>query len=239
MDLVGHADRAVVDCNSITLKVGSEIYISPNMTHPSPATHTKRRLEHAESFTIPPGQFGFILTAESVRLPPDVMGFISIKATYKLKGLINVSGFHVDPGWHGQLIYSVFNAGPAPIHLEEGMPLFLLWVADLDEVSFKHKAKKSQAGIPPDMINNITGVLGSVDDVEKRINARLDGMEKANTDLREEILDIERRVGSRQGELSVGQAVTRVLFGITGAVVLMLLGAVLGGLLPELIKPIR
>jgi dCTP deaminase len=90
------------------------------------------------------------------------MGFISIKATYKLKGLVNVSGFHVDPGWSGPLIFAVFNAGPAPVHLQRGLPLFLLWIADLDEPSEKRKTKHGPDGIPPTAINNITGVVDSI-----------------------------------------------------------------------------
>jgi dCTP deaminase len=74
------------------------------------------------------------LTEEVVRIPPDVLGFISLRTTWKFRGLINVSGFHVDPGFHGNLIYAVYNAGPAPVHLARGMDLFLIWFAELDKL---------------------------------------------------------------------------------------------------------
>lgn len=90
------------------------------------------------------------------------MGFISIKATYKLRGLVNVSGFHVDPGRSGRLIFTVFNAGPATIHLERGLPVFLLWIADLDDSSEKRKHGGGPESIPPDVISNITGVADSI-----------------------------------------------------------------------------
>ena len=50
---------------------------------------------------IPPGQFAFLLTAETVTMPDNAIAFISIKARLKFNGLINISGFHVDPGYRG------------------------------------------------------------------------------------------------------------------------------------------
>jgi dCTP deaminase len=50
-------------------------------------------------------------------------------------GLINVSGFHVDPGFYGKLIYAVYNAGPSEIHLSRGTEMFLIWFADLDKLA--------------------------------------------------------------------------------------------------------
>jgi len=121
------------------------------------------------------------------------MGFISIKATFKSKGLVNVSGFHVDPGWRGPLIFAVFNAGPATIHLQRGMDLFLLWIADLDEPSKKHKSKPGQAGIPPTMINNLSGVVDSVYALEGRIDLKLDALGKKDEGLRDELLAMRER----------------------------------------------
>ena len=123
--------------------------------------------------TIPPGQFAFLLTEEVITIPPEVMGFISIKATFKLRGLVNVSGFHVDPGWSGRLIFTVFNAGPSTIHLERNLPMFLLWIADLDDASAKQKSGKGANGIPPGIIGNITGVVDSIYALEKRVETQI------------------------------------------------------------------
>ncbi|WP_342084853.1 dCTP deaminase domain-containing protein [Dyadobacter sp. OTU695] len=80
---------------------------------------------------INPGQFALLLTAEKVNVPVDKIAFISIKAGEKLKGLVNVSGFHVDPGFHDNLVFSVYNAGPSTIVLNTGDPYFPIWFADL------------------------------------------------------------------------------------------------------------
>jgi dCTP deaminase len=123
------------------LRVGREIYITPGLEQSAPNSHTKRILkDDNEPFAIPPGQFAFLLTEETPNIPPETMGF-------RLKGLVNVSGFHVDPGWNGPLIFAVFNAGPAAVHLQRGLPVFLLWIADLDESSKKRKTAPGEEGI--------------------------------------------------------------------------------------------
>ena len=73
---------------------------------------------------IEPGQFALLLTEETVKIPKDKIGFISVKAKIKFKGLVNVSGFHVDPDFKGKLLFSVYNAGPATIVLKRGENYF-------------------------------------------------------------------------------------------------------------------
>lgn len=185
--IIDKPDHNLIDCNAITLRIGSEIYITPGLEQAAPLSHTKRTLGSKAPFTVPPGQFAFLLTEEVVSVPPEQMAFISIKATYKLKGLVNVSGFHVDPGWTGPLLFAVFNAGPAPVHLEQGLPVFLLWLADLDEASEKRKTKPGPAGIPPDKINNITGVVDSIYALDKRMREEFDTLIEKDTELSDRI----------------------------------------------------
>jgi dCTP deaminase len=191
--IVGHQDRGVVDCNAITMRVGGEVYITPGLDQAAPNSHTKQILGPSEPIAIPPGQFAFLLTEEVVTIPPEVMGFISIRATFKSKGLVNVSGFHVDPGWKGTLIFAVFNAGPATVHLQRGMPLFLLWIADLDEASAKRKTTPGPTGIPPAMINNITGVVDSVYALEKRMKEEFKALRDKNDEFRKEVAEVKER----------------------------------------------
>lgn len=190
--LVDKPDTNLVDCNAVTLRVGREIYITPGLEQPAPNSHTKRLLGENESFAIPPGQFAFLLTEEVVTIPPTAMGLISMKATYKLKGIVNVSGFHIDPGWSGPLIFAVFNAGPAPVHLQRGLPLFLLWIADLDEESEKRKTKKGPDDIPPTMINNITGVVDSIYALDKRMRDELKKLTDKDTELSNRLHTIDK-----------------------------------------------
>lgn len=110
---------------AIELRMGAEAYVTGG---------TGRIIldPTAGEVVIPPGQFGLLLTEEKVSIPLDAIGFISIKFGLKARGLVNVSGFHVDPGYSGWLTFSVYNAGPGPVTISRGKAVFLLWLSHLD-----------------------------------------------------------------------------------------------------------
>jgi dCTP deaminase len=109
------------------LSLGSEVFLTDSKTGKVEVINesTNRQVD------INPGQFALLLTAEKVHIPKSNIAFISIKAGEKLKGLINVSGFHVDPGFNDHLLFSVYNAGPSQIVLNCGEPYFPIWFAEL------------------------------------------------------------------------------------------------------------
>ncbi|GKS95389.1 hypothetical protein [Acidovorax sp. SUPP2825] len=180
-ELLNDPNSASVDCNALQLRIGREIYITPNLAEAN--THTKQLLGDNQPFVIPPGQFGFLLTEEIVSVPADAMALISIKATFKMKGLVNVSGFHVDPGWRGRLVFAVFNAGPQPIHLHQGLKLFLIWYTSLDAVSDKRKEGSDSLSIPSVTINNLTGGSDSFFELSKTLASEVKRLEDKNNDL--------------------------------------------------------
>lgn len=92
----------------------------------------RRDLGNDEQLRIPPGHFAQLMTEEEVHVPPNALGLISMKSQVKRLGLVNVSGFHVDPGFHGRLRFSVYNAGPSPVCISRGSRTFLIWFASLD-----------------------------------------------------------------------------------------------------------
>ncbi|MCA3248718.1 MAG: deoxycytidine triphosphate deaminase [Azospirillum sp.] len=158
-----------IDCAAYTLSIGPEIYVSPNDQAVDPTAVTVRKLSDGEAFTVPPGQFAFLLTEEIVCVPADALAFISIRAKTKFRGLVNVSGFHVDPGYRGQLTFAVFNAGPVPIHLKRGQPIFLIWYVNLDrETKFK-KDGALRKGIDLDAVTAMAGELQSFASLSKKI----------------------------------------------------------------------
>lgn len=120
-----YAKERVVNC-AYELSLGSQVNITGE------PSKTRRILQTSEQVNIPPGQFAQLLTRESVSAPEDALALISMKSGLKLRGLMNVSGFHVDPGFKGHLLFSVYNAGPNNIVLSEGTPAFLIWYAALD-----------------------------------------------------------------------------------------------------------
>jgi len=177
-----------VDCAAYTLAVGPEVYVSPSDQTADPTTVTVRRLAPGDAFTIPPGQFAFLLTEEIVAVPADALAFISIRAKTKFRGLVNVSGFHVDPGYRGQLTFAVFNAGPVPIHLKRGQPIFLIWYASLDRETVVKKDGAVRMGIDPNLITGVAGELQSFASLATRIKVtdkalgdRIHAVEKEQT----------------------------------------------------------
>jgi dCTP deaminase len=111
-----------------------------------------------------------LLTEESVTVPCGKIAFISMKSGIKLRGLVNVSGFHVDPGYSGNLIFAVFNAGPKTIHLKRGEDCFLIWYADLDNPdSKKAKTIPGFASISTDVVTKISGEVMSFDGLSAKI----------------------------------------------------------------------
>jgi len=127
-------------------------------------------LEDKEGFTIDPGQFAFLLTEESVELTNKTIGFISIRASIKFLGLVNVSGFHVDPGYSGKLIFAVFNAGPTRIHLKRSDRIFMLWLPDLTAPAPEKEKKDSYSDIPSKVVSPISGLFTTAYQVQKQVD---------------------------------------------------------------------
>lgn len=129
-----------------------------------------KKLKKNEEIYIDPGQFALLLTEEYVKIPEDKIAFISIKAKIKFKGLVNVSGFHVDPGFEGKLLFSVYNAGPSTIILSRGEKYFPIWFAELNESQIYNGTHKKQNRIPNAPIEALSqGELTSPNVLSKRI----------------------------------------------------------------------
>ena len=182
-NLIDPFDPKAIDCAAYTLHVGDEVYISPDQEIKNPNRHTKQKLADGECFTIPPGQFAFLVTRECISVPADALAFLSIKARIKFSGLINISGFHVDPGYSGKLLFSVLNAGPKPLHLQQGQDLFLIWYAELDGLTEKKRQIRGFKGIEPEMINRISGEilsLQSLSDKQHSLDKEMDKLKDRN-----------------------------------------------------------
>jgi dCTP deaminase len=199
--LIDPPDTEMIDCNAITLRVGTEIYITPELEQAH--VQTKQRLRNNQGFLIPPGQFAFLITEEVVRVPPDTMAFISMKTTFKNKGLVNVSGFHADPGRDGPLIFAVYNAGPAPVHLYRGLPLFLIWYADLDCPSEKRKTIPGPRQIPAVTISNLTGGVNSLNVLDRRLTEEAQRRREEDDKLSMRIHDVEKAQGRNNVMLGI------------------------------------
>lgn len=174
---------------SYRLRVGEECYVSPTSdTDPK----TKQLLKDRHGGHIPPGQFAFLTTEEDLHIPSDCLAFIALRSRQtKFRGLVNVSGFHVDPGYEGKLVFAVFNAGPGPVHFARGDEWFEIFFASLDGEADVSEKKREFKGIPSELITPLagefqtfTGLKAKIDDTKEELDARIQKIEREHTVVR-------------------------------------------------------
>jgi len=100
------------------LRLGSQYYLSGE-DYPD-------KLNDGDYLNIKPGQLALLTTYEQFSMPLDYVAFISMRFRVKASGLINVSGFQVDPGYQGVFIFSVYNAGPQTVPLQFREAIFTI-----------------------------------------------------------------------------------------------------------------
>ncbi len=183
------------------LGVGSEAFIT---SKDDDTTH----VPVGNKITIPPGQFGLLITKETIYVPATAIAFISIRARIKFQGLVNVSGFHVDPGFRGQLKFAVYNAGSKDIVLDQDERVFMIWYADLDAPS-------------PDPYGSVTATPSVItsDDVTK-----LKGVVASPAELKKQIDEIKHNYDKRIQSVEISEKILRWL---VGAMILLMLGTML------------
>lgn len=156
-------DLECVETGSVMydLRLGEEVFVTPRKE--------PRRLKMGDTVSIGPGQFAVLTTEEYLLIPEDFFAFITIRFRYKKKGLVNISGFHVDPGFKGYLIFSVYNAGPTTLTLRRGEPVFSIFFYRLSK-AVKPKERKIEA-IETEIIESLAGArVPSLENLERKVS---------------------------------------------------------------------
>ncbi len=181
-------------------------------------------LELGDYLTIRPGEFALLLTDESIKMPWNLMAFIAVRFTFKKMGLLNISGFHVDPGYVGKLIFSVYNAGPNDIIMQQGMPVFMIFFSEITKNTQEYATaiESGSTSLPPE-----------IQDFKQTI---VDGLNKKSTPYNSIPLDM---MTSIQGtSVSLSQNNSRIerlennikIYGsIAVAIIISLIGVILTG----------
>lgn len=148
---------------SYDLRLGREVFVTPDKE--------PRRLEMGQTLNIEPGQFAVLITEEYLTMPKDLLGFITVRFSYKSKGLVNISGFHVDPGFEGNLVFSIYNTGPATVTLRRGDKVFSIFFAEIHPGVTYGDGYNKQKNIPIDIIETLAGAkIPSLQSLEKKVN---------------------------------------------------------------------
>lgn len=163
---------------SFDLKIGEQYFKSGD--------NTPNKLDKENEYLIiNPGKFAILLTEETINMPSTHMGFINVKFSYKKKGLINVSGFHVDPNYSGKIIFTVFNAGPNDIFIHKDDYVFMIFFMKLkttytkdyklcdkinqDKSESSDNTTKGYDNIPLEMFEHMSGNSLTLMENNKRI----------------------------------------------------------------------
>jgi len=123
-ELLGGAKEPYIKQASYDLRLGPEVFIVGEAA--------PRKLTKEEPYiSLPPGQFALLTCYEDVKIPDNVFALIALRHGFKMQGLVNISGFHVDPSYEGKLLFAVQNVGPSDVRLEYAQPTFSIFFAQL------------------------------------------------------------------------------------------------------------
>ena len=159
-----------LDPANYNLRLGNEVYVTT-------ARLPKKLTETDNSVVIKPGEFGILLTHEYIYMPQNLMGLISLRFRYKQLGLVNISGFHVDPGFRGKLVFAVYNAGPNNIVLRHKEAVFMIMLEKFKypiREPYKRAYGRRFAGmehIPTDIVTALGGPSVSVLRLDRKIRS--------------------------------------------------------------------
>jgi len=142
-DLIGERyEKDYVRQASYDLRLGSEVYV---VGQDAPI----RLSAHSPYISLAPGQFAILTCYEEINIPRTYLALIALRSSFKFQGLVNISGFHVDPTHKGTLLFAVQNVGPSDIRLKYKEPTFTIFFAELKGDIEKSRDEEPQTQFKP------------------------------------------------------------------------------------------
>ncbi len=155
-------DEAHVQQCSYDLRLGSEIYIV--------GQRAPKKLKESDPYvSLSPGQFAILTCYEDLKLPDGIMGLITLRNRFKMQGLVNVSGFHVDPSFQEKLVFAVQNVGPSDIRLKFMEPTFTIFFARVEGNELPER-KNVRKGIQLEDVQQLGGSTITLSKLKKDID---------------------------------------------------------------------
>ena len=159
--IIGGISGCLQQC-SYDLRLGEEVYI---VGKKAPDKLSKRY----PYLNLAPGQFALLTCLEKVDIPETHMGFITIRSQFKFQGLVNISGFHVDPSYKGKLLFAVQNVEPSDIRLKFEDRTFTIFFATVDG-DIVERRKEGISGIELDRVQLLGGASVTISKLKKEID---------------------------------------------------------------------
>jgi hypothetical protein len=91
-------------------------------------------------------------------MPVNIAARFGLKSGFTRQELVAFAGIQIDPGWHGRLAMSLFNAGPEPIPLQFGEKIFTIELQYLESPAINPYSGvyQDQMDFPQDQLEFIT-----------------------------------------------------------------------------------
>lgn len=161
----GYYEEAYLHQSSYDLRLGSQVYVA-GKNAPEDLT------DEMPYLTLAPGQFAMLTCYERVNLrdtgEEKYMAFIALRSKFKFQGLVNISGFHVDPTHRGTLLFAVQNVGPRDILLRFKEPTFTIFFARVMD-GIGPEERKELNGIELQDVQNLGGGSFTISELRKEI----------------------------------------------------------------------
>ena len=108
----------------------------------TPDTKVIARFEENKnnSITIKPGQYFLGKTVEKINTPKDLFGIYFLRSTYWRSGVKLVSGM-LGPGYCGEIIFPLYNAGPSNIKVEMGARVIHVFFVRIEGQTAEYKGQ--------------------------------------------------------------------------------------------------
>ena len=155
-------DERYVRQASYDLRLGKEYYI---VGHKAP----EKLSEKSPYLSLAPGQFAILTCLEEIKIPRTHMALIALRSTFKLQGLVNISGFHVDPTFEGTLLFAVQNVSSSDIRLKFGESTFTIFFAELNG-DIGNPREKKPSGIQLDDVQLLGGASVTIAKLQRDID---------------------------------------------------------------------
>lgn len=168
---------------SIKLSSNSFLLTLGGQAAATTANGEMQQLSNGNTISVGPGQLAYLLTEEIVSISGSYMAFISLDTQLKFRGMDDVSGFHISPGYSGRLIFAVSNDSSNDIVLQKGDKIFRMWVAQLDMETESTTQTKQIDKISSEMLStlsqnrpNIFSVDSRLSKIERQVNIFFSGL---------------------------------------------------------------
>jgi dCTP deaminase len=156
-------EQSLLNQASYDLRLGEEYFLV--------GTESPQRLTEGEPYLcLPPGQFALLTTFETVDVPAFLIGFISVRTQFKLQGLVNISGFHVDPTFRGTLQFAVQNLSSSDIRLKFKEPTFTIFFAEVSDGDIGKHREPDRNGISLKHVQMFGGNSVTITNLHKEVD---------------------------------------------------------------------